>query len=64
MPDKLILESLQLRGDDGCRIISLRVREDILTQVDNLAQKTGKSRNELFSVLVSYALRNCEVKEQ
>lgn len=63
MTEKLILEGKHLRGEDGSRLISLRIRETLLSQVDDLAQKTGKSRNEIFSVLVSYALSNCEVKE-
>jgi len=36
------------RGEDGYKILSIRVREDIIKRLDALAEETERSRNELI----------------
>lgn len=49
------------RGEDGHKILSIRVREDIINRLDALADETGRSRNELIGLLLDFAINNSEV---
>jgi len=49
------------RGEDGHKILSIRVREDIIKRLDTLADQTGRSRNELIGLLLDFAIENSEV---
>ncbi len=41
---------IKKRGEDGNRIISIRIREDTLAALDKLAAETNYSRNELINL--------------
>lgn len=60
--DKLIITSRNLKGDDGYKIFSVRIKENILKQVESISADTGRSRNEIISMLLEFALNNCEIK--
>ena len=51
------------RGDDGHKIISLRIRQDTLEQIENIAHESERSRNELINILLSAAVENAVVEE-
>ena len=51
------------RGEDGYRILSIRVREEIISQMDVIAKKTGHSRNELIGKFLEFGLENYIIKE-
>lgn len=55
---------IKQRGDDGTRIISLRIKELVLTQVDEIATQTNRSRNEILNSLIEYALDNVEIEKR
>lgn len=61
MKEKLIL-SKKLKGEDGFKTFSIRIKDDLVEQLDNLSAATNRSRNELISILLEYAISNCEVK--
>ncbi len=61
MKDKLIINKKALKGDDGYKMFSVRIKEEIVEQLDNLASVTNRSRNELVGILLEYAIENCEV---
>ena len=60
--DKLILKK-KLRGDDGYKVFSVRIREGLLSEIDELSAKTATSRNELVSTLLEYAIQHCVVEK-
>lgn len=64
MSNKLVITKKAIRGDDGYKIFSIRVREDIVERINNLSEETGRSRNELIGILLEFALDNSEVKNQ
>ena len=47
---------IKKRGEDGNRIISVRIREDILQSLDKIANESNYSRNELINISVYYGL--------
>ena len=62
--DKLkITKRSGLKGEDGYKTFSIRVREDIVDELDKLAAETNRSRNELINKMLEFALENCEVTE-
>lgn len=52
---------IKRRVDDGNRVITVRIREDILTRLEQLAGATNRSRNELINLILSYGLENIEI---
>lgn len=52
-----------LKGEDGYKTFSIRVREDIVDELDKLAAETNRSRNELINKMLEFAIENCEVTE-
>lgn len=62
--DKLkITKRSGLKGEDGYKTFSIRVREDIVDELDKLAAETNRSRNELINKMLEFAIENCEVTE-
>ena len=46
------------RGDDGYKIVSVRMKEEMLERLDRLAAQTNRSRNELINLLLDSAMRS------
>ncbi len=62
--DKLkITKRSGLKGEDGYKTFSIRVREDIVDELDKLAAETNRSRNELINKMLEFAIDNCEVTD-
>ena len=61
MKEKLIL-SKKLKGEDGFKTFSVRIKDETIQELDILAEKTNRSRNELIGILLDYAIANCEVE--
>ena len=53
---------IKKRGEDGNRIISVRIREDILAKLDNLSAETNHSRNELINLILAHGVDNIEIQ--
>ena len=51
------------RGDDGYKIVSVRMKEEMLERLDRLAAQTNRSRNELINVLLDSAMEIVKVEE-
>ena len=62
MEEKLIINKKSLKGEDGFKTFSIRIKEDTVDNLDKLSEKTNRSRNELINILLDYALKNAEVK--
>lgn len=57
--NKLVIQSQKYRGDTT--VVSMRMPKDMLTDVDEIAEKTGKTRNELLMLSIEYAIKNMEI---
>ena len=63
MGDKLIIKKKEsLKGEDGHKVFSIRVKTDTLEALEKIVQKTGSTRNELVNLLLDYAIQNCEIQ--
>ena len=62
MKEKLIIKKKSLKGEDGYKTFSIRIKDETVVNLDKLSSKTNRSRNELINILLDYAINNCEVK--
>lgn len=62
MKEKLIINKKALKGEDGYKTFSIRIKEETVARLDKLSQATNRSRNELINILLDYAIENSEVK--
>ena len=60
----LIIKHKRAKGDDGYRTFSIRIKEEIVSKLDNISTQTGHSRNELSGLLLEYEIENCRVEEK
>lgn len=58
--DNLILTP-KLKGEDGYKTFSVRMKNETVARLDALATETHRSRNELIGILLDYALDRCVV---
>lgn len=65
--DHLILKPKRPKGEDGYKIfsvrISVRIKEETVSKLDELSAQTGRSRNELIGIFLDYAIQHCKVEE-
>lgn len=59
-----IRKKSHLRGEDGYKIFSIRVREETVQKLDEISQETNRSRNELVNIMLDYAIENCEITDK
>ena len=52
---------IKKRGEDGNKIISVRIKEDILKKLDRIATESNYSRNELINLILQYGVENLEI---
>ncbi|MBQ2942910.1 MAG: ribbon-helix-helix protein, CopG family [Clostridia bacterium] len=62
MEDKLIINKKTLKGEDGYKTFSIRIKEETVSKLNKLSDETNRSRNELINILLDYAIDNCKVK--
>ncbi len=63
MKEKLIITKKSLKGEDGYKTFSIRIKEELVGKLDALAQKANRSRNDLINTLLEYAVENYEIAE-
>ena len=52
---------IKKRGEDGNKIISVRIREDILKELDRISSESNYSRNELINIILKYGVDHLEI---
>ena len=53
---------LKRRGEDGSRVITVRIREETLSALDKLAADANYSRNELINLILAHGVENIELE--
>lgn len=53
---------IKRKGDDGNKIITVRIRAETLNDLDKLAAETNRSRNELINIILSHGVKNIEIE--
>ena len=53
---------IKKRGEDGSKVITVRIREETLAALDKLASEVNCSRNELINLMLTHGLENVEIE--
>lgn len=51
------------KGDDGHKIVSVRMKDELLAELEALSAKTNRSRNELINILLEAAMDIVKVED-
>ena len=62
MKEKLVINKKSLKGEDGYKTFSIRIKDATVVNLDKLAKETNRSRNEVINILLDYAIERSEVK--
>lgn len=52
---------IKKRGEDGNRVITVRIKEDTLIKLDRIASESNYSRNELINTILIHGINNLEI---
>lgn len=58
---KLIITSKKYRGDS--MVVSTRLTNELVKELDKIAEKTGRTRNEIIQICLEYAVDNLTIEE-
>lgn len=58
---KLVISSKRFRGDSS--VVSARLPNDMIEALDAIAQKTGRTRNEIIQKCLAYSIENIEITD-
>lgn len=53
---------IKRRGEDGNKVITVRIKEETLAEIDKVAAQANYSRNELINLLLSHGIKNIEIE--
>ena len=53
---------IKRRGEDGNKVITVRIKEDTLDALDKIAAETNRSRNVLINIILSHGVQNLEIE--
>lgn len=59
--EELIIKK-KLKGEDGFKTFSIRIKEETVLRLDELSEETNRSRNELINILLDFSIDHCTVK--
>ena len=52
---------IKKRGEDGSKVISVRIKNETLIELDRIASESNYSRNEIINIILSYGIKNIEI---
>lgn len=58
-----IKKKVAKRGDDGYKVVSVRMRDELIERLDKLSADTNRSRNELINILLESAIDIVKIEE-
>ncbi len=58
---KLVIPSKKYRGDS--MVVSTRLPNELVSNLDKIAEQTGRTRNEIMQMCLEFAVENLEIKE-
>ncbi|MDO5440802.1 MAG: ribbon-helix-helix protein, CopG family [Erysipelotrichaceae bacterium] len=59
---KLSISSKKYKGETS--VISARIPDKMIEDIDAICQNTGRNRNEIISLCLEFAINNIEIKKE
>lgn len=64
MSEKLqIKKRTALKGEDGYKTFSVRIKDETVEKLDEIARQSNRYRNELINIMLEFGINNCEITE-
>jgi len=60
----LVIHPKRPKGEDGYKTFSIRVKEELLDKINEIAVQTGHSRNELIGQFLEFAVSHCTIADK
>ena len=60
--EKLIVPKKPLKGEDGYKVFSVRIKDETVEALDKISKESNRSRNEIINIFLDFAIKNCEIK--
>ncbi len=60
-PKQKLIITKKPKGEDGHKTFSVRLKDETVARLDDIAKKTNRSRNDLINLLLDYAMDYCEI---
>lgn len=58
-----IKKKVAKRGDDGYKVVSVRMKDELIEKLDKLSTESNRSRNELINMLLEAAVDIVKIEE-
>ena len=63
MPDnKFVISSKKYKGETS--VVSVRLPAELISRIDDIAMKTGRTRTEIIHKCLTFSLDNLEIEEK
>lgn len=59
--EKFTVKTKKYKGETS--VISIRLPNDLIKQIDNVSEESGRPRNEILLMALEYAIDNLEIKK-
>ena len=53
---------IKKRGEGGSKVISVRIKDEILSELDKISNESNHSGNELINIILEYGVKNIEIQ--
>ncbi len=64
MAEKItIKKKSERRGDDGHKVVSVRMKDELIARLDDLSIRSNRSRNEIINLLLESAVNIVKIEE-
>lgn len=60
-PNNKLIITKKPKGEDGHKVFSVRIKDETVDRLDDIAKKTNRSRNDLINLLLDFAMDYCEI---
>ena len=58
---KLFISAKKFRGESS--VVSVRLPDEMIEKLDAIAEKTGRTRNEIIQKCLSFSIENIQITE-
>ena len=62
--EKLVIYPKREKGEDGYKTFSIRIKEELVGKINDVASRSGRSRNELIGIFLEYAVDRCTISDK
>ena len=57
-------KKIKIKKPDGYHTFSIRIKRETVDKLDSIASKTGRTRNEIITLCLEFAMENLEIQER